>query len=102
MINRLNLVLLLTLIVCALALVTSQHRSRKLYVALQEEQEQEKRLEMEWNRLQLEQGQWSIHARVEQIAAQQLRMRAPTAARTQIVLPAAAPVSTRPNTGVPQ
>ena len=97
MVNRLNLVLLLALVVCALALVTSQHRSRKLYVALQEEHEQEKRLELEWNRLQLEQGQWSIHARVEQIATQQLRMRAPSAARTQIVLPSASRVPPTPN-----
>ncbi len=91
MANRLNLLLLLALMACALALVASQHRSRKLYVALQEEQEQEKRLEMEWNRLQLEQGQWSMHARIEQIATQQLRLRAPTAARTQIVPSSASP-----------
>ncbi len=89
MINRLNLALLLALIVCALALVTSQYRARKLYVALQEEQAQEKRLETEWNRLQLEQGQWSIHARVEQIATQKLGLRAPSAPRTQIVAPPA-------------
>ncbi len=93
MINRLNLVLLLVLIVCALAVVTSQHRSRKAYVTLQQEQEQEQRLEVEWNRLQLEQGQWSIHARVEQIATQQLRMRAPSAAHTQLVPAPALPTS---------
>ncbi len=85
MITRINLVLLLVLILCALAVVTSQHRSRKLYVELQQEQEQEKRYELAWNQLQLEQGAWSIHARVEQIATQQLRMRAPSAARTQVV-----------------
>ena len=85
MINRLNLVLLLVLIACALALVTSQHRSRKLYVEVQHELELEKRYDLEWNQLQLEQGVWAIHARVEQMASQQLRMRAPTAARTQVV-----------------
>lgn len=85
MINRLNLVLLGLLIVCALALVTSQHRARKLYVELQQEYELEKRYELEWNQLQLEQGAWAIHARIEQIATQRLRMRAPSAARTQLV-----------------
>lgn len=85
MIYRLNLILLLVLIVCALALVTSQHRARKLYVQLQQEQELEKRFEVEWNQWQLEQGVWSTHGRIEQIATQQLRMRAPTAARTQLV-----------------
>ena len=85
MIHRLNLVLLLVLIACALALVTSQHRARGLYVQLQQELELEKRYEVEWGQLQLEQGAWAIHARIEQIATQQLHMRAPSAARTQVV-----------------
>ena len=93
MINRLNLVLLAVLIVCALALVTSQHRARKLYVELQQELELEKKYEVEWSQLQLEQGAWSIHARIEKVATQQLRMRAPSAPRTQVV-PPAQPVST--------
>jgi len=83
--TRLNLMLLALLMVCALALVTSQHRARKLYVALQQELEQEKKYEQQWNRLQLEQGEWAIHARIEKIATQQLRMRAPSAARTELV-----------------
>ncbi len=85
MIARLNLVLLAVLIACALALVTSQHKARKLYVELQQEQELEKRYEVEWGQLQLEQSTWAMHARIEKIAIQQLRMRAPSAARTQIV-----------------
>ena len=85
MINRLNPALLALLIICALALVTSQHRARKLYVELQQEHELEKRYELEWNQLQLELGAWAIHARIEQIATRQLRMRAPSAARTQLV-----------------
>jgi cell division protein FtsL len=83
--TRLNFILFAILIVCALALVTSQHRARKLYVELQQALELEKKYEREWSQLQLEQSTWSIHARIESIAAQQLRMRAPTAARTQLV-----------------
>ena len=67
----------------------------------EQEQEQEQRLEVEWNRLQLEQGQWSIHARVEQIATQQLRMRAPSAARTQLVAAPATPRSSASATSNP-
>ena len=85
MINRLNLTLLGALILCALGLVTSQHRARKLYVELQQALELEKKYDVEWNQLQLEQGAWAIHARIEQMATQHLRMRAPTAARTQVV-----------------
>lgn len=83
--TRLNFILLAMLFACALALVTSQHRARKLYVQLQQELELEKKYEFEWNQLQREQGEWSIHARVEKIATQQLRMRTPAAARTQLV-----------------
>ena len=83
--TRLNLALLAVLVACALALVTAQHKARKLYVQLQTEQELEKKYDIEWSQLQLEQSTWSGHARVEKIATQQLHMRAPTAARTQVV-----------------
>jgi cell division protein FtsL len=83
--TRLNFILLGLLIACSLALVTSQHRARKLYMRLQQELELEKQYEQEWNRLQREQGEWSVHARVEKFATQTLRMRAPSAERTQLV-----------------
>jgi cell division protein FtsL len=87
---RLNLTLLAILIGCALALVTSQHKARKLYVELQKEQELAKRLDVEWGQLQLEQSTWAMHGRIEKIAAEKLGMRVPPSARTQVV-PAAAP-----------
>ena len=93
--TRLNPVLLLILIACALALVTSQHRARKLYVQLQQELELEKKLEVDWNQLQLEQGTWAVHARIEKMATQQLHMRAVSAARTQLA-PYVAPYSGEP------
>ncbi len=88
MMTRLNLVLLAVLIACALGTVSSQHKARKLYVALQQEQELEKRYEVEWGQLQLEQSTWAMHSRIEKIATQQLRMRVPSSARTQVVAPA--------------
>jgi len=99
--TRLNLALLGVLIACALALVTAQQRSRKLYVELQQEQEQEKKFEVEWNQLQLEQSKWAVHARIEKIAIQDLRMRAPTAARTQLVPRPAAQGTATPPAGSP-
>ena len=90
MITRLNLILIGVLIACALAVVTAQHKARKLYVELQHEQEKEKRFEVEWGQLQLEQSTWAMHARIENIATQQLRMRAPAPARIQVVPPAEA------------
>jgi cell division protein FtsL len=87
---RLNLLLLAALSMCALALVTSQHQARKLYVDLQKEQEIAKQLQVEWDQLQLEQSTWATHARVEKIAVQALKMRVPPASRVQVVPPVAA------------
>ena len=90
MIARFNLILLGILIVCALSVVTSQHKARKLYVDLQKEQELAKQLEVEFGQLQLEQSTWAMHARVEKIASGQLMMRVPPPSRVQVVSPEAA------------
>ena len=87
---RINLILLLALTVCALGLVTSQHKARKLFAELEHEQERAKQLDVEWGQLQLEQSTWAMHARVEKIARERLRMSVPDAKRTQMVMPAAA------------
>src|SRR5512140_2715459 len=87
---RINLILLALLTACALGLVTSQHKARKLFGELEREQEQAKQLDVEWGQLQLEQRTWAMHARVEKIARDRLHMRVPEAARTQVVLPATA------------
>lgn len=84
---RLNLALLAILVACALALVTSQHRARKLYVELQQLEEQAKQLEVEWGQLQLEQGTWATHARIERIATAALGMAVPPPARIVAVRP---------------
>jgi cell division protein FtsL len=85
--TRLNLLLFAALVACALALVSSQHQARKLYVQLEKAQELAKQLEVEWGQLQLEQSTWATHARIENIATRQLNMRVPPANRIQ-VLPA--------------
>jgi cell division protein FtsL len=83
--TRLNLVLFAALLACALAVVTSQHQARKLYVQLEKEQELAKQLEVEWGQLQLEQSTWAMHARIETIASRQLGMRVPPPSRLQVV-----------------
>jgi cell division protein FtsL len=84
---RVNLILLLVLTVCALGLVTSQHQARKLFAELEREQERAKQLDVEWGQLQLEQSTWAMHARVEKVARERLRMSVPDAKRTQVVMP---------------
>jgi len=88
MMARVTLLLFAILIGCALALVTSQHRARKLYVELQKEQELARSLDVEWGQLQLEQSSWAMHARIEKVATQALGMRGPASGRVQIVPPA--------------
>lgn len=85
---RLTLFLLAALIACALALVTSQHQARRLYVELQKEQERAKQIEVEWGQLQLEQSTWATPARVEKLATHSLGMRVPPPSRVQVVHPA--------------
>ena len=85
---RINLILLALLTACALGLVTSQDKTRKLFAELEREQEQAKQLDVEWGQLQLEQSTWAMHARVEKIARERLHMSVPDAKRTQVVMSA--------------
>lgn len=82
---RLNLILFAVLIICSLGLVSSQHQARKLFNSLEEENERTRQLEVEHGQLQLEQSTWAMHTRIEKIATQTLRMRAPDARRVQLV-----------------
>ncbi len=84
---KLNLVLSAILVVCALALVTSQHKARKIFVELQKQQEVARQREVEYGQLQLEQSTWAMHSRVEKIAANNLHMRVPPTARVHFVPP---------------
>lgn len=77
--------MILILIACALSVVTSQHKARKLFVELEREQEQAGQLAVEWGQLQLEQSTWAMHTRIEKIATGQLHMQVPDASRVQVV-----------------
>jgi cell division protein FtsL len=82
---RLSTLLLLVVVACALGVVTSQHRARKLFAELEAEQAAARKLATEFTQLQLEQGTWATHARVEQVATKRLGMRQPDAAGTVVV-----------------
>jgi cell division protein FtsL len=84
---RLNAALAGILVACALVVVTSQHKARKLFVELQKEQEIARQYEVEYGQLQLEQSTWAMHSRIEKIAANNLHMRVPPATRVHLVPP---------------
>jgi len=83
-----NLILLALLTACALGLVTSQDKTRKLFAELEGEQESARKLDVEWGQLQLEQSTWAMHARVEKVARERLHMSVPDAKHTQVVMSA--------------
>jgi cell division protein FtsL len=85
---KLSLALLAVLVACALGLVTSQHKARKLFSELEREQERARNLDIEYGQLQLEASTWGLHSRVEKIATTALAMRAPDPRRVRIVNPA--------------
>ncbi len=82
---KLNLLLLAVLVACALGLVTSQHKARKLFSDLEREQVRSRDLDVEYGRLQLEASTWGLHARVEKVASGALGMRPPDPRRVRVV-----------------
>lgn len=79
--SRLNLVLVLILVLCALSIVSSNHRARKLFIELEREQTRMHALDVEWGQLQLELSTWANHSRVEKIARDRLQMKTPPPAQ---------------------
>jgi len=82
---KLNLLLLLVLVVCALGLVTSQHKARKLFTELERAEARGRELDVEYGKLQLEASTWGLHARVERVATGTLGMHAPDTRRVRVV-----------------
>ena len=80
-----SLLLLLMVIICALSVVASQHKARKLFVDLQKEKDRAQQMEVEWGQLQLELSTWAMSARVEKIASAKLQMQLPKSRQIQFV-----------------
>ena len=83
--SGLNGLLLVAVVICALSVVSSQHKARKLYIELQKGKEYAQQMEVEWGQLRLEQGTWAAPARVEKIAAKQLQMQLPKNGQVQFI-----------------
>ncbi|MBU1225052.1 MAG: cell division protein FtsL [Gammaproteobacteria bacterium] len=89
--SRLNVVLALLLMACALALIQSQHRSRTYFVELERLKKQAHGLDEQWGQLQLEQSTWASPARVDTLARTRLGLIAPPNDRVRIETLTAAP-----------
>jgi cell division protein FtsL len=83
----LSLGLGLAVLLTAVSVIDTSHRCRVMYARLQDLQLAQWNMQEQWGRLLLEQSTWASHHRVEQLARKQLKMRLPTTAELQVVLP---------------
>lgn len=82
------LLVLVFAIVCvtsAMALVYTKHESRKLFVELEALTHERDELNIEWGQLQIEQSTWSTHARIEQVATDDLSLVRPEATEIFVI-----------------
>jgi len=82
---RVNFLLLLLVIACAIGVITSQHQARKRFTEIEGEHATAKKIAEEWTQLQLEQSTWATHKRVAALATSQLGMRMPDPSTTTIL-----------------
>ncbi len=78
---RLNLLLILVLVACALSAVSANHRARKVFSELEAGQKRMRDLDIEWGQLQLEQSTLAAHVRVAAVARDKLGMKPPAPGR---------------------
>lgn len=76
-----NLALIVVLMICALSVITAQHRARRLFQSLEAEQQRARALDEEYGQLQLELSTWAVQLRIERVAADRLKMRVPEQSR---------------------
>jgi cell division protein FtsL len=81
--GRINFILTVALVLCALSLVNAQYQARRLFIELERAQTAARQLDIEWAQLQLDQSTLGKHARIEVNARQNLKMVPVSPARTQ-------------------
>jgi cell division protein FtsL len=81
----LTLVFALVCVISAIALVYTKHESRKLFVELEQLTRERDELNIEWGQLQIEQSTWAQHARIEQVATEDLSLLRPGASEIYVI-----------------
>lgn len=72
-------------VISAVALVYTKHESRKLFVQLEGLTHERDGLNIEWGQLQIEQSTWAQHARIEQVATEDLSLVRPDATEIYVI-----------------
>ena len=81
------LVLTLAVFGSAVTVINAKHQNRKAFVDLQALHKQRDEMEIQWGKLQLEQGAWTTHGRVEQLARKDLDMITPPTKSVVVIQP---------------
>ena len=68
-----------------MAMVYTKHESRKLFVELERLTHERDELNIEWGQLQIEQSTWATHARIEQVATDNLSLVRPDATEIFVI-----------------
>lgn len=89
--RRLDVMLALVLMACALVVVNTQHRARKLFIELETLKREARDLDVAWGKLQLEQGTLLSPARVETLARHDLGLVSPPLDQVHILSPGGRP-----------
>lgn len=77
--------LVLAVFIASMLVVEMRHRNRLQFVELQNLQTERDALDTEWGQLLLEQGAWSEHRRVEDLARAQLGMLTPRTEQVTVI-----------------
>ena len=75
----------LVCVLSAIALVYTKHESRKLFVELESLTHTRDDLNIEWGQLQIEQSTWATHARIEQVATDDLSLVRPASSEIFVI-----------------
>ncbi|UVE18599.1 cell division protein FtsL [Pseudomonas sp. LS44] len=81
------LLLFIAVLISAIAVSYTAHWNRQLLNALYSELSVRDKAQAEWGRLVLEQSTWTAHSRIENLAAEQLKMRVPEPGDIRMVAP---------------
>ncbi len=79
------LALVLAVLASAIGVIYAKHEGRKQFVQLQALERERDQMNVEWGQLQLEQGTWATHSRVERVARKRLGMEMPDAKSVVII-----------------
>ena len=81
----LTMVFAVVCVMSAIALIYTKHESRKLFVELEQLTTERDELNIEWGQLQIEQSTWATHARIEQVATEELSLVRPKSTEIYVI-----------------